>query len=286
MDAAENAQSQSQLRRFFHHPLVNTALSIIGGFLLGLFSTPTPSPDISFYVDPIRSPLVQAGKNSDLSVLYKGETVTANVTSVTLSIWNRGSRAVHAAEVEEPIQIVTSNRERILDAKILHVSRPLTGIALDRRNLGSGLLAFQFRILEPNDGAQIQLIYEGAPDVSIQAKGVVEGQSAISFVSTHQRPAQPADRASAGKVDLYVAIIFSLIMALGFVMSVIDACRARTRLRRWREIGMAIFALALIAYILGGAVYPRLVAPPTFTGPPPPEAIADSHTKASGILTP
>jgi hypothetical protein len=90
------------LQFFTAHPL----LGLIGcfGSLASIIGLPfavfpwlaSPQRDLRYIVNPVRTPIVQTAKPSEVSVLYKGRPVSGNVTAVQVAIWNAGREPVTA----------------------------------------------------------------------------------------------------------------------------------------------------------------------------------------------
>jgi hypothetical protein len=145
-----------------------------------LFLTGTRDRALAFYVNPIKTAVVQAGTTSALRVLYKDQPVNANVTAVQIAVWNDGKEPIRAEHVLSEILIRVGSP--ILEASVKKPTRALTGISLTDSRMQSGIVGLKWRILEEGDGAIIQLIYAGSPDCKIDVEGVVEGQRGITVV--------------------------------------------------------------------------------------------------------
>jgi len=135
-------------------------------------------PDLRFYVNPVRSVVVQAGTSSDLTIQYQGQPVTSTVSTATIEFWNAGKKPITAADILEPLQLTTEAGHRILEVKVVKTSRDVIGLRLDTSQLATGKVGLLFRILERADAVIVQLIYEGNPSVPISLRGVVIGQAA------------------------------------------------------------------------------------------------------------
>jgi hypothetical protein len=70
-----------------------------------------------------------------------------------------------------------SGNSEILDTKILQVSRDLADIAFSPQVGGLDKAAVTFGILEPDDGAALQVTYAGPRDAELNFSGVTIGAS-------------------------------------------------------------------------------------------------------------
>lgn len=134
--------------------------------------------------DPVRTEIVSSERTSEapIRVLRSDSTeVEGDVTSVRYYFWNNGRKAIKPKHVLEPVQITIENESaRIMDFKLIEVSRDVTGIDVSRsENNPDRSLIFSFEILEQDDGASIQIIYEGSPKASFLTSGIVEGAGEI-----------------------------------------------------------------------------------------------------------
>jgi hypothetical protein len=161
--------------------------------------------DLRLYVSPVRTLIARSGRTSDLRVLYKGQLVSTDVTALQVGLWNEGNESIKPEHVLEPIILQTVPQVPILEAKLHYVSRNITNVSLDTTHLADGTVGINWRILEHNDGAVIQLIIAGPFEEGIIAKGSLEGQSTIST--------KPASL----RVPLLVSIAITLIFVLSSV---------------------------------------------------------------------
>jgi len=141
------------------------------------------SRDLSLYINPTKTTIVRSEQTSDLHVLYKGQSVSSDVTALQMAVWNAGKEPIRSEHILAPIVLSTSPRTPILEARIRHVSRSVVGIQLDTGRLADGILPLSWKILEHNDGATIQLIVAGSDKITASIKGVVEGQRQLAMAS-------------------------------------------------------------------------------------------------------
>jgi hypothetical protein len=137
------------LHRFFYHPAVNLAIGVVG-LLVGvvglyLYIADQKTRGLIYTVSPVRTSIVKAGEVSELSVSYKGEPVTADVSSVQVQIWNQGRESIRQAHMHEPMVIRTADGTPILEAKIGQHTRPekpkVVGLTYDDSEKGQGRIS-------------------------------------------------------------------------------------------------------------------------------------------------
>jgi hypothetical protein len=133
--------------------------------------------DLVFAVDPTRTIIARAGRPSELKVEFKGEAIKTDVVGTQVALWNQGKRSIHAGDVLTPLEIRLSPPTPILQVSVAKTSRSVIALALgnDADMLRQGWISVGFRILEKDDGGNIQIIYAGPSDVEVSLVGVVEG---------------------------------------------------------------------------------------------------------------
>jgi hypothetical protein len=107
------------------------------------------------------------------------------VTSVTIGIWNAGRGAVKASNVLESLELKLPPNNRILSAKVLKQSRAIiqfqlaTGAPNALESRPQSTLHMSFNVLEHNDSAIVQIIYEREPETDVIISGIFDGQPAV-----------------------------------------------------------------------------------------------------------
>src|ERR1041385_3872892 len=99
------------------HPGLNIAAFSVGiaGLILAVYFyvTSLEKHELSFYVHPKRSTILKAGQMTSLRVLWHDHEITNDLSVVQIQIWNRGKRAIHSADMLQPLAV--------------HIGVPLTG---------------------------------------------------------------------------------------------------------------------------------------------------------------
>ena len=194
--------------------LVGDVASILGA-LFGIFPWWTaPKRDLSYCVYPIKIPIVQTTNTSDVSVSYKGQPVSGNVTTAEIAIWNAGRQPIRAEDILSPLIVTVGNGVPLFETGLSQVSRGVTECSLSNhgaidmisgKRLGPSSVELHFRILEHNDGVRLRVVYAGTVDAPITLKGVVEGQQS-------PREVKAGDGRRASLLDVLFSIVLTAII--------------------------------------------------------------------------
>lgn len=136
-------------------------------------------PLLTFSVHPLKTELQRPDFDKELGFIYKGKPVdSASITSVQVSIWNAGTRSIRDSDVLDPFRLAMPDRAAILSVRVKKTARPICGFErLDNQDdYKSGTCYLKWRILEPGDGAVLQIIYAGSAHRDPTLEGVVEGE--------------------------------------------------------------------------------------------------------------
>ena len=117
-----------------------------------------------------------------------GKEITSNLVSIRFYLWNAGNAAIHRDDVLRNLTITLDDEDsEILDFLFLKISRDVTDLKLQRNPADSlHSLLLSFSILEQNDGATGQIIYEGPLNSKLRIKGVIEGVKEFTSASEVQ----------------------------------------------------------------------------------------------------
>jgi hypothetical protein len=133
-------------------------------------------PFLCYAINPVRTSIVKSGQFSDMTVMVNGRQITNDLTGVQIAIWNSGKKPIHGSEILKQIVLRSSNHVPIYKATVSR-QRDVTRFGLYTSNILSGEVIFDWRILEHDDGALLQLFYEGDPDTDFTLDGALEGQN-------------------------------------------------------------------------------------------------------------
>jgi hypothetical protein len=185
-EGAERARAR-WVERAFKNPtagMVGLAASIISVPLaIYLFVAGQEKPDLTYLVRPDRTSIVAAGDTPDITIAYKGQELTKNVSAAQIEIWNAGKRPIRSEDVLTDYVISVQTGHPIVTAKVILMTDPVTEFRLDESKIQDGQLRISWRVLEHNDGALVQVIYEGDTSVPIQLSGVSIGQRSVNLHS-------------------------------------------------------------------------------------------------------
>ncbi len=160
--------------------LVDGVSLVVGvlGLLAGVYFwwTGQRYRELAFVVDPVRVPILGHDHRvrAPIRVLgLDGSEITHDVGAATLYLWNSGNEPIHGPDVLEPLVVTLSDdKVNVLKCQLLRASREVVNFTVDQEATSCRLA---FRILEPNDGAAIQVIYEGPLALTFRLRGTVEG---------------------------------------------------------------------------------------------------------------
>ena len=171
------------IKGFVSHPITGFFVGIAGIVLaIYFYFAGITKPNLIFLLHPIRTPIVLAGNLSDISVSLRGKPINGNLTAAQFIIWNSGKTPVRHEDILKPIVLLTTSNSPIYKATIRNVSRDVVRFQLITNEMNSGRLSFDWKILEHNDGASIQVLYGGDHKmVFFESDGVVVGQRQVPF---------------------------------------------------------------------------------------------------------
>jgi hypothetical protein len=217
----ESTIKQNAFLAFFGRPIVGIAGSIasIIGFALSIyfFVASHENPEMTYFVHPAKAAVVRTGQASGLTIQFDGHNLTGDITATQIAFWNAGRKAIHGENVLQPLVIRTSNKTKILEARIQKASREVVGLALDNSRLSSGELGVTWKILEQNDGGVIQIIYLGDEKVEIEANAILEGQPDITrleYARSLSTPSEEYNRRQGwkGRLGAYMMVAMSILL--------------------------------------------------------------------------
>ena len=191
-------------------------------------------PALTYIVHPLRTELRSPDFDKDLHFTYRGKPVQSDsVTAVQVAIFNAGTRSIRGGSdpgILERIKLVTPDHAPILGIHIKKESRDICGFHYleDANAQGAGSVSFDWTILEPGDGAVVQLIYAGDAETDPTLTGLIEGQPQIYQLHYRADPLEPGkDKLRA--LDEWFAVPNAIAAAL---MAQVEAPRAETAAAR------------------------------------------------------
>lgn len=190
--AATRAANAARERRFsrvgFWITFGSAVLAVVSlGFGYYWYRASQLKPNLTFTVSPVVTELKRPDFDPDFKFAYKGKEVQAdNVTSIQIAVWNNGNKAIKEADVLDPVKIKVGNSVQVLSVHIKKQTRSVcyARIVTDDKELHDGSFGLKWRILEPEDGMVIQVIFVGPSHQSVEMSGAIEGQKTIGGIET------------------------------------------------------------------------------------------------------
>lgn len=215
----------------------------------------------TYYVSPERTRIVDTSipAPSDLQVLYKGKDLNADVSAVTVYLWNDGKLPIKAEDVLDPVNVHLNPTCTILDTRLLKVSRPVTKFVKgEATGPAKNVLPVSFAILESGDGAAIQIIYTGDPGTEITIGGTIVGAGEPQPTSTPSFQSQAQTRGENAR-HLRLNGYLICLTALGYIgLAVFAFLRWRkepAHRRARRRLTLAGFSACVGAAALVAGIY-------------------------------
>jgi hypothetical protein len=172
-----------------------------------------------YYVHPVKAVLLKSDSTSKIRATFENKDVKTDITTAQLAIWNQGSESIKAVNVLKPVVIRTEDGSPILEATIRKTSRDVTGLQLTTDEISKGRLGVSWNILEYGDGAVLQIMYSGTPDVHFLVDGVIEGQEHVKQMSFGIKIQSPGEQFDEGRSSIkrLVFTVFALSIVLIFL---------------------------------------------------------------------
>jgi hypothetical protein len=250
----------------FSHPIVGIIGTLVGvgGFIFGIwaFVKQIPSRDMVAVEPSIRSVLVDRNVPAVLQVEVKGTPIKdQDVFSVQLALWNKGNQSIRPEHILSPIKFTPSAGTRVVDATVLRQTRSVCGTSVSVSD-DDASATVKWTILEPNDGAIVQIVLVGDSKSQIDLSGVIEGGDAIRYLryspgaNTPPEPKWDLDLSFGNWVSLLLVLLLVTVLGSQVLFVAVPHCWAQRRARYgWpRVVAAALFGTtcALIALLLLG----------------------------------
>jgi hypothetical protein len=249
---------------FFAHPsvgIIGTVASVIGiPLAIYFYVASRATPDLTSYVNPVRTEVVKHGTVSELTVLFKGAPISSDITATQVAIWNAGRAPIRREDVLTPVSIHVD--APILEATLRKRTRAVTNLAVDTSDIRNGTVRLTWRILEGGDGGVVQLIYAGDVDRPISVDGTIVGQPRLHQISTGiVRTTKVVQGRLFPRQMGYFMLVAGILIAAFWTFRTIHRVRTHTMTARWA----VKYALSAGLYLVTGAVL-IYISPPA--GPP------------------
>jgi hypothetical protein len=250
-DLRAKKKSTSWIVRLISNPVFGVTTGVCGiiGIPLSiyLYFAAKEVPNLSYYASPSRTSIVALRDPSKLKIQYEGQDIKGDLSAALVTIWNAGSKPIFHLDILSPLNLRMEGGSRIIEVKQVNETRPLIGFKIDTRNKTSGILAFDWSILERNDGVRLQVIYQGDTRVSIRLDGAIIGQK----VPTKQTYRQPKDghQMVIWRINMFLQPISAIVSFIAGLLSAISILQ-KHRPKIWYEYLMVCVVAPLGLFML------------------------------------
>ncbi len=232
--------------------LISLTVAVVALILMVIFYFVSQEErELVYAVNPIKTQIITMGKVTGLEIIHNGINLgDTDITAARVAIWSSGDLSIKPENILKKVVIYTVPPVKILEVSILKNLRSvdITGFVLEDTTdtLANGKVPIAWRILEKNDGANIQLIYLGSPDVEVHIDGAIEGFGELKQIE---------DTAQSTWFSIIVALLTVFLSALAGATTYYagrNVARATVRYAfRARLILLPISVLLLLILLLG-----------------------------------
>lgn len=211
---------------------------------------------LTFYLQPVKSVVVSKEQLSDLRVFYR-ERQVQDVTAAQIAVWNQGNDSIKMEDVLDEVRIVIQPAKPILRVAVIKTSRPVIAFACDESRLEKGVVSLSWKILEQGDGALVQIVYAGAPDIQVALEGTIVGQRKIAEVKYAGRILTAPEQIKHERSHFLILTVMSSFLIVLSLLAPVFLRRSSNRLptimwlflRIYLFVAVSIFAFTLYQYI-------------------------------------
>ena len=200
--------------------IAGSVASLIGlGLAVYFYYASIHHPELTFYVNPARATVVSAGQAQGLVVSHHDSVIKSDVSAVQIAVWNAGTSPIRQEDILVPISIRSKNKSPILEATIRKTSRPEIGLVINESSKAEGSIAIDWKVIEQDDGASIQLIYAGPASETFEIAGGIVGQRKVierSYRDQLKSPKEQFDSSAGKRSGPWIMIIGAIVNCLLF----------------------------------------------------------------------
>lgn len=228
---------------------VITVIALI--VMIVLFFISQTERELVYAVNPVKTRVVTMGQATGLEVTHnRVELGDVDITVAQVGIWNSGDESIRKENILKEVVIYTKPSVRILEASVSNSSRELDilkfNIIESPELLEIGKVPVSWNILEKDDGASVQLIYLGPPEVEILVEGLIEGSGFVKKVGRDVKIKSPIEQVKSEEKGRWVLLPSTLFMLIAFIYM------SRGFVKDWvQDRKSAIFELILSIIFLG-----------------------------------
>jgi hypothetical protein len=151
----------------------------IGHFLYESFAG--VESELTFAVEPGRRVVLSVDQEPALIARYDSLALSGSVSAVRVALWNSGRRTVEGSDVREMLRLRTVPTSPILEASVQSYLNPdITHFTVHDKGFVSGTADVTLDILDPEEGAFIELLFAGPPTVQVVLDGRLKSPGRIA----------------------------------------------------------------------------------------------------------
>ena len=140
-------------------------------------------PFLKMYEIPRKTVVVSKQDASNIEIYSDGKPVEEDVSATQLVVWNAGESPIYEGMILRKIEIFPINPLKIYDVQVTKITRDVTDFKLSSSQLKKNVIPISWRILEPDDGAIVQIIHSGRFKENqelFDIRGTIETQGDVS----------------------------------------------------------------------------------------------------------
>ena len=269
----EAKKKNTWLNKIGAHPAIVLATLILAVIAIVvtivLFFISQTERELVYAVNPVKTRVVTMGQTTGLEVTHnRVELGEVDITAAQVAIWNSGDESIRKGNVLKEVVIYTKPSVRILEASVSNSSRELDILKFNLIEspelLKMGRVPVSWEILEKDDGASVQLIYLGPPEVEILVEGLIEGSGSVKRVGRDVKIKSPTEQVRSKEQSRWLILYFLIVASFSLFFML------RETINYWREsrkfsiftLIMSIFLIAMISLGIWGFMGQGPLGPP------------------------
>jgi len=284
----------TRLRKFtrkYWQFLVGTGIALLAIYLSYIFFVESiRSREPIFLIDPNRAEILSSERVSRAPIRVlkpDGSEIHSNLYVLRFYFWNRGNESIRRSNILEQLRVIsTDSTIEIIEARVLAISRSLTKLQIiPDGSSPTKSFVLDFDILDTDDGATCQIIYQGTAQSDFTLSGAIEGvQSVQSRLGT---PLGSLVMEIFKLVFTMIAVIVGIVLFFALLFWVSDflekqflALLSNLFGKYGLKIGKAIVSLIGVAFLLlfAYALFSPLIKPRLE------ERVTEIHSVPEGIV--
>ena len=215
---------------------LNPWLGLIG-VLIGLIGVyfyfeGQQKPLLTFAVHPLKIETHRSDLDKEFGFTYRGTPLDVeSVTSAKVSLWNAGTRSIRPADVLKPVRLKMPEGVVILNVKVTEASEDTGFNAIsDPTDYKRGTCVFNWTILQPGEGAIVQVLYAGTSNQTPSLEGRIaeqkQGIAVVRYMPSGAAVQRFDPMISGARANVILAMM--LLAGLVFVCGLVSGSRHQT----------------------------------------------------------